>query len=132
VPKTEKNPKPRIFPLQIRLDVPGTPLTGFRFDGPMFCALMGSDLSCTLYNKCIFNKTGKVVPESCDQMSHHFLIVYRSNFKTDPSGVNRCLQNCTDGKMQTPWAGPVLVLKCTGFIICLLLLKIFSIKINIV
>jgi hypothetical protein len=114
VPAEEKNPKPLIFQLQIRLDIPGSPLHGFRFQGPMFRALMGLEpVSCALYNFRIFDK--KVVPDSYAQLSHHFLIVYRTNFKSDPSGMNRCLRHCTSGLIQTPWAGPVMALKFMGF-----------------
>jgi hypothetical protein len=110
VPAEEENPKPRIFQLQIRLDIHGSSPQGFLFEGSTFRNLMGTDsVTSNLYNSFI-SGNATVVSES-----HYLLIFRRTDFKSDPSGMNRCLKHCADGLIQAPCDGPVVVLKCMGF-----------------
>jgi hypothetical protein len=104
VPAEEEDPKPRIVQLQIRLDIHGSSPEGFCVEGSTLPSLMGTDSNSVL---CYIYPT--VV-----SANHYFLIAPLTDFKSDPSAMNRCLKHCTDGLIQA-WDGPALVLKFMGF-----------------
>ena len=48
-----------------------------------------------------------------------FAIFYLSdNLLTDKSMPNKCVQAITGGQTAHHWRGPILVLKCWGFVLC--------------
>ena len=49
-------------------------------------------------------------------LSNYLTITYRDCFLFDGSMSNKCIQAITGGQAAHDWRGPILVLKCRGFV----------------
>lgn len=53
------------------------------------------------------------------ELPNYIIICYFLDYSlTDKSMSNKCVQAITDGQAPNDWRGPILVLKCRGFVLC--------------
>ena len=51
-------------------------------------------------------------------LPNYITIHYRDCFLTDGSMPNKCVQAITGGQAGHDWCGPLVILKCRGFVLC--------------